>query len=78
MACMAMKPIVDGIETEFQRELDVIHLDVQDPASRGFMERYGFEYTPTFILLDGDGNERWRKLGALNKASLRNALMELS
>jgi thioredoxin-related protein len=74
---MAKKPIVDGIETEFQQELDVIRLDVQDPASRDFMERYGFEYTPTFILFDGDGNERWRKLGALNKAAVQSALMEL-
>ncbi|MEJ2605223.1 MAG: thioredoxin family protein [Anaerolineales bacterium] len=50
---------------------------LQDPASRDFMERYGFEYTPTFILFDGDGNERWRKLGALNKAAVQSALMEL-
>ena len=74
---MAMKPIVDGIEAEFQQELDVIHLDVQKPESRGFMEQFGFQYTPTFILLDGEGNERWRKVGAIDAASLRSALSEL-
>ncbi len=74
---MAMKPIVNGLEAEFQDELEVIHLDVQKFESRGFMEVYGFEYTPTFILLDGDGNERWRSVGALNTTSLREALSDI-
>ncbi len=77
MACMAMKPIVSGLETKFQPDVDVIHLDVQNPESRGFMEQYGFEYTPTFILLDGAGNEHWRSVGTLNMASLRSALRKL-
>jgi protein-disulfide isomerase len=74
---MAMKPIVNGLEAEFQDELDIIHLDVQQAESQDFMEQYGFEYTPTFILLDGDGTERWRNVGALDTASLREALSEL-
>jgi hypothetical protein len=74
---MAMKPIVDGIEAEFQEELDVIRLDVQKPESRPFMRQFDFQYTPTFILLDGEGNERWRKLGAIDHASLRSALSEI-
>ncbi len=74
---MAMKPIVNRLEAKFQDELDVIHLDVQKPESQEFMEAYGFEYTPTFILLDGDGNERWRNVGALDTASLREALSEI-
>jgi protein-disulfide isomerase len=74
---MAMKPIVNRLETEFQDELDIIHLDVQNPESRGLMEAYGFEYTPTFILLDGAGKERWRNVGAIDAASLREALSEI-
>lgn len=74
---MAMKPIVNGLEAEFQNRLDVIHLDVQKLESRSFMEQYNFEYTPTFILLDGDGNERWRNVGTLDTTSLRSALSEL-
>ena len=74
---MAMKPIVNGLEAEFRNKLDVIHLDVQKIESRNFMDQYGFEYTPTFILLDGDGIERWRNVGALDTTSLRSALSEL-
>lgn len=74
---MAMKPIVNGLEAEFQDELNIIHLDVQQPESQDFMEQYGFEYTPTFILLDGDGIERWRNIGVLDTASLREALSEI-
>jgi thioredoxin-related protein len=74
---MAMKPIVNGLEAEFQDELDIIHLDVQQPESRDFMEVYGFEYTPTFILLDGEGNELWRNVGALDTASLRESLSDI-
>jgi len=50
---MAMKPIVDGIERDHAGELAVLRLNVQDPESQPWMERYPFQYTPTFIFIDG-------------------------
>jgi len=52
-----MKPIVDGIERDHAGELAVLRLNVQDPESQPWMERYPFQYTPTFIFIDGQGQE---------------------
>lgn len=40
----------------------MLRLDVQTPAGRAFGQLHGFEFTPTFILFDGDGREmaRWQ------------------
>jgi len=58
---MAMKPIVDGIERDHAGELAVLRLNVQDPESQPWMERYPFQYTPTFIFIDGQGQELWQR-----------------
>jgi len=58
---MSAKPVVDGLERDWQRG-QVIRLDVRSPVGREFGRLHGFEYTPTFILFDGQGVElgRWR------------------
>lgn len=39
--------------------------EVSDPRSQDLMKRYGFEWTPTFIAADADGNEVYRWVGYL-------------
>jgi thiol-disulfide isomerase/thioredoxin len=63
---MAAKPIVDGIEQKYQNRLVILRLNIQDPTSQPFLDRYNFQYTPTFILLDGNGKEIWRRVGSIN------------
>lgn len=74
---MAAKPIVDGIENEFQDRLKVIRLNVQNPESQPFMSQYNFQYTPTFILLDQMGREHWRSVGSISVEDLRRTLSGL-
>jgi thioredoxin-related protein len=71
---MTIKPVVDAVEREFSRELQVIRLNVQEPAGRELAQAYGFEFTPTFVLLDGDGRELWRSVYRLDPAQLRDLL----
>lgn len=73
---MAMKPIVDGIERDHAGELRVLRLNVQDPGSKPWMERYGFQFTPTFIFIDGQGQERWRTVGAVDPQQVAASLAE--
>jgi thioredoxin-related protein len=54
--------------------LTVIRLNVQDRAGRDVAAAYGFQYTPTFILLDGDGQELWRTVGAVDPVAVRQSL----
>ena len=63
---MAAKPIVDGIEQKHRNRLTVLRLNIQDPTSQPFLDRYNFQYTPTFLLLDGNGKEIWRRIGSIN------------
>lgn len=39
--------------------------EVSDPRSKEAMKRYGFEWTPTFVVADDNGNEVYRWVGYL-------------
>jgi hypothetical protein len=71
---MAAKPIVDGIESEHKGALTVIRIDIQDPETRPIQARYGFEFTPLFVLIDGNGTEIWRTVGMINPEDVRRSL----
>jgi thioredoxin-related protein len=71
---MAAKPIVDRLESEFEGRLIVIHLNIQEPAGKVLGGRYGFQYTPTFVLLDGEGRQLWRTIGAVDPTEVERSL----
>ena len=69
-----MKPVVDGLEKELSGKLTVIHLNIQDSVGRELAPVYKFEYTPTFILFDAQGNELWRQVGGLDVERVRQSI----
>jgi len=71
---MAASPVVDGIERQYAGELNVVRVDVQDPRSRPWLERFAFRVTPTFVLLDGGGQEVWRSVGSIDAAQVAAAM----
>lgn len=71
---MAARPIVDRLEKDFEGRLIVIRLNVQEPAAMILGERYGFKYTPTFVMLDADGRQLWRTIGAVDPLQVRRSL----
>jgi thiol-disulfide isomerase/thioredoxin len=74
IACNAIKPIVDGIEKEFQSRLIIIRVNIQDSASRALLAKYNFQFTPTFIFFDAQGIEIWRTIGSLDAQQVRESL----
>ncbi|MBI5296544.1 MAG: thioredoxin family protein [Chloroflexi bacterium] len=74
MACTAIQPAVDALEKELDGQLKVIRLNIQDPIGRELTAVYGFSFTPTFILIDGGGNEIDRQVGTLDPQRVRDAL----
>jgi thiol-disulfide isomerase/thioredoxin len=76
MGCIAIKPIVDGIEREFEGELKVIRINIQSDLGRDLRDPYQFQYTPSFIYLNGQGIEEWRQIGGLDSNKLRASLRE--
>lgn len=69
-----MKPIVDGIEQQYQGQLVVIRLDIQSNTGRTLAPLYGFQYTPTFIFFDASGKELWRSIGQLDTVKVSDSL----
>lgn len=66
-----MKPVVDGLEKELSGRLTVIRVDIHTETGREIARQYKFQYTPTFIMFDVDGNELWREVGSLNADRVR-------
>ena len=71
---MSVKPVVDAVEREFSGKLKVIRLNIQDSVGQVLTQEYDFQFTPTFVLLDGAGQEVWRSVFALDPARLRSWL----
>lgn len=71
------KPIVDGLEAEWDGDVEVLRLNVQGEGVRPLLQDLNFRYTPTFILFDGSGNEIWRTNGALNPQVVKAQLADL-
>jgi thioredoxin-related protein len=69
-----MKPVVDGLEQELGDQLQFVRLNIQDKVGMELAPVYGFQYTPTFIFFDEQGNELWRTVGELNPQKVRDSL----
>ena len=69
-----MKPVVDELENELGDEILFIRLNIQDEVGRELAPVYDFEFTPTFIYFDSDGDELWREVGGLDTQRVRESV----
>ncbi|GAB4469823.1 MAG: hypothetical protein Kow00124_05360 [Anaerolineae bacterium] len=68
VGCMAMKPIVDRLESEAGERLQIIRLNIDQEPGRTLMDEYGVVFTPTFVYFDKDGNKLRESIGVLDRA----------
>lgn len=52
----------------------VIRLNIQEEIGMELAPVYGFEFTPTFIYFDAEGNELWRMVGEFNPQQVYDTL----
>ena len=69
-----MKPVVDELENELGDQILFIRLNIQEKVGRELAPVYGFEFTPTFIYFDENGNELWREVGSLDTQRVRDSV----
>jgi thioredoxin-related protein len=69
-----MKPVVDELENELGNQILFIRLNIQETVGRELAPVYDFEFTPTFIYFDGQGNELWREVGSLDTQRVRESV----
>ena len=71
---MSIKPVVDELELELGDEIHFIRLNIQETIGMELAPVYGFEFTPTFIYFDSQGNELWRMVGDFDPQRVRDTL----
>lgn len=69
-----MRPVVDGLETKYKGQVNVIRIDIQDNPGRAVAPELGVLYTPTFILFDAKGKIILRHVGELDPKIIEDAL----
>ncbi|RJP48650.1 MAG: hypothetical protein C4557_12740 [Anaerolineaceae bacterium] len=71
---------MDELEQELENEvsigkkLHIIRLNIQEEVGMELAPVYGFEFTPTFIFFDAQGNELWRMVGEFDPQKVRDSL----
>ena len=65
---------MDGLEQELEGQVIFIRLNIQEEVGRELAPLYGFEFTPTFIFFDAQGNELWRSVGDLDSEKVRQSV----
>ena len=65
---------MDELETELGDRVLFIRLNIQESVGRELAPVYGFEFTPTFIFFDAEGNELWRSVGDFNAQKVRDSI----
>ncbi|MBI2759572.1 MAG: thioredoxin family protein [Chloroflexi bacterium] len=67
---------MDGLEKELSGRLEIMRLNIQEPVGRELAPVYNFEYTPTFIFFDAQGNEQWRIVGEIDPQRVRSSIKQ--
>lgn len=74
LACMSAKPLVTSFLARTDGTLEFLPININDPSSQTLVQQYGVQYTPTFILLDTSGLERYRSVGTIEIDTVLDSL----
>lgn len=58
--CLALRPAVDLLASDLEGQFDLLRIDIHTELGRELRTRFGFTFTPEFVLLDQAGDEVWR------------------
>ncbi len=65
---------MDGLESELGTKIHILRVNIQDQVGRELAPVYNFEYTPTYIFFDAQGNEVWRTVGEIDPQRVRDSV----
>lgn len=65
MVCLSSKPIVDELESNVGKTINVTRLNISSKIGRYARSKYGEGIVPTFILVDKSGVEIWQVNGKI-------------
>jgi hypothetical protein len=62
--CLAGKPVVDGLEEEFEGRATVLRADYQSDVGGELAKRFDIDVVPSFIVFDASGEITLRRNGS--------------
>jgi thioredoxin-related protein len=65
--------MVHGLEAKYFGKVNFFFLDADDPATKDYQQKFGFQYQPYFVLLDAGGKEVKRWTGFVNQEEFETA-----
>ena len=65
---------MDGLERDLAGRLHVVSLDIHHPVGRQIGAQFGLDFTPSYVLFDGEGVEIWRTVGVLRAEEVTGLL----
>ena len=69
-----MKPIVNGLATEFSDDVAIVWLDAAVPENGRLLLAYGLRGHPSFVTINAQGDIVTRLVGPQSETALREAL----
>jgi len=75
--CKAMKPILEELAVEYGDSVNVLIVEVYDPAQEKLVTRYGIKSIPTQVFFDENGKEVSRHIGFISKEDILIQLNKL-
>jgi len=63
-----MAPVVHGLEKKYAGQIEFVYLDAVDNATTTLRNEHDYRSYPSFILLDGQGDEIGRWVGKVQKS----------
>lgn len=73
--CLISKPKVDQLERDLETQAAVLHLNVKDKVGLELASRWSVVGTPTFYVLDGQGDIVYAQAGAPDIAAIKAAVI---
>jgi hypothetical protein len=64
VVCLASKPVVDGLEREFEGKAFVIRVELSSAPGKELGRRYDIDTVPSFVAFDETGRVVFRRNGA--------------
>ena len=58
-----MQPIVNGIEDDYQEEIEIRRIDAESPEGMTIFNGFSLRGHPSYLLIDPEGQILWQSLG---------------
>lgn len=70
--CQKMEPIVEDLQAEYEPRIEEFRIvNITTDEGRDMVEEFGVFLTPTFVILDADGEELDRVTGAATEEAMK-------